>query len=608
MLLETATIQKPQRLKEYKSDQPEVTISRIRSILQDIGIFIFEEYTTIHHQKLFSSRIRIGNDEIWDLNIGTNGKGYSIKYSLASAYGEFIERLQNNLIFNEKFLFFASRYSADGFQFKDLKLDFIEYPDEVLLSIDATLSNSIVQHLLRFDIGGNLNYRINNNKQLRLFTPFYNVFNAKVELLPILLIKQYTTSNGMSAGNSPEEAIIQGISEIMERYVIKKIYFDKVVPPDIPIELFEGTNIYKHIKLLEEKSGYKIIIKDCSLGISLPVIGILIVDKSNNKYCFHLGADPSPITALERSLSELFQGANPNRFKNIHFSNNLEMENIEKNLLKHYQATITNGKGQWPKNIFSEHFSYEFEGFENLISNNDETDLAYLLRVLKKLNYDIYIRDVSFLGFPSYYIYIPGMSENYDEILTIDNNLIITANNLLNSEKQDLALLSEIVLKNKDFEQLLFYNLNYDLKELDYNLFLVMLSYFMNDLKNSYEAIVRYLENTDDKNDRQYFLCIRDFLWLKINNVDIEKIYKNLEKFYEKEIVDIVLADFSSNHNIFKHFKLPNCFNCNECMIVQSCFIKNILEIVKNIQKLYKLNEIKQENLSNILKGDAENL
>ncbi len=577
MQSETGTIPKPQRLKEYKSSPPEETITKIRGILDSLGIFVFEEYTTVNHQNLFSSRIRIGNDKIWDLNIGTNGKGFSIKYSLASAYGEFIERLQNNLLFKSKFLFFASRYSENCFQFKDLELDFIEYPDEVLFSIEETLSNSIVQHLKNLDKGNLLLNKIKNNQQLRIFTPFYDVFNAKVELLPILLIKRFTTSNGMSAGNTPKEAIIQGISEIMERYVIKKIYFNKIVPPDIPIELFEETNIYRQIKLMEEKFGFKIIIKDCSLDLSLPVIGILVIDKNNNKYSFHLGADPSPISALERCLTELFQGTNSKRFKNIYFSNNAEMDDIKKNLFKHYSATVTDGTGQWSKNIFDEYFTYEFTGFENYISENDDTDLDYLFRVIKRQNYDVFIRDVSFLGFPSYFIYIPGMSENCEEIFSTDNNLIITANNILNSKKQDLVTLSERIVKNKEFEHLLFYNLNYELKELDYNLFLVMLFYFTNDIKNSYLAIVKYLENNNDNNDRLYFLCIRDFLWFKLNNIGTEKIHKNLVKFYETEIVDIVLADFASNHKIFKHFNLPNCFYCNECIVVKKCLMKNIL-------------------------------
>lgn len=34
-----------------------------------------------------------------DLDIGTNGKGGSYQYALASGYAEFMERLQNGILF-----------------------------------------------------------------------------------------------------------------------------------------------------------------------------------------------------------------------------------------------------------------------------------------------------------------------------------------------------------------------------------------------------------------------------------------------------------------------------------------------------------------------------
>lgn len=41
-------------------------------------------------------------------------------------------------------------------------------------------------------------------------------------------------SNGMSAGNTREEALVQGMSEVVERYVQKRIFSDRPALPDIP--------------------------------------------------------------------------------------------------------------------------------------------------------------------------------------------------------------------------------------------------------------------------------------------------------------------------------------------------------------------------------------
>ncbi|GAQ49997.1 hypothetical protein FPK15_contig00083-0001 [Flavobacterium psychrophilum] len=40
--------------------------------------------------------------------------------------------------------------------------------------------------------------------------------------------------------------------------------------------------------------------------------------------------------------------------------------------------------------------------------NSHEEEVKELLVLAKNLNYDVYIRDVSFLGFPTVYIYISG--------------------------------------------------------------------------------------------------------------------------------------------------------------------------------------------------------
>lgn len=85
-------------MKPYKALPPEITVTKIRSILQKIGIFVREDIYTASNN-LFTARISIANDSLKNLNIGTNGKGTSYLYALASGYAEFMERLQNKILF-----------------------------------------------------------------------------------------------------------------------------------------------------------------------------------------------------------------------------------------------------------------------------------------------------------------------------------------------------------------------------------------------------------------------------------------------------------------------------------------------------------------------------
>ena len=79
---------------------------------------------------------------------------------------------------------------------------------------------------------------------------------------------------------------------------------------------------------------------------------------------------------------------------------------------------------------------YSFQGFEHPESLSDEHDLDYLLGILRDAGWDLLIRDNSFLGFPSYHVYIPGLGEITNalnnafakEHLAFDRQLHVLAN------------------------------------------------------------------------------------------------------------------------------------------------------------------------------------
>jgi Uncharacterized conserved protein len=83
------------RKKEYKARAPEQTVSIIREILKNNGISIDEQLTNEKSVGVYSCRLTVTNEGLSELNIGTNGKGMTEEYSLASGYAEFMERLQN---------------------------------------------------------------------------------------------------------------------------------------------------------------------------------------------------------------------------------------------------------------------------------------------------------------------------------------------------------------------------------------------------------------------------------------------------------------------------------------------------------------------------------
>lgn len=79
-----------------------------------------------------------------------------------------------------------------------------------------------------------------------LTTPFYSMREQKIMYLPSFAYKSSYGSNGMAAGNTREEALIQGLSEILERYIQLKVFSEKIVFPDVPESYLDR---YPYIKI-----------------------------------------------------------------------------------------------------------------------------------------------------------------------------------------------------------------------------------------------------------------------------------------------------------------------------------------------------------------------
>ena len=111
-------------LNKFKDEIPIYSITRIRNILHDLGLLTVEQW---HNslEGICSLRLNIAGT-----GVGQNGKGVTPEYALASAYGEFMERLQSRHMYDETAL--------DG-DFKGRRFYFA--PDEKYSSIGDILSD-----------------------------------------------------------------------------------------------------------------------------------------------------------------------------------------------------------------------------------------------------------------------------------------------------------------------------------------------------------------------------------------------------------------------------------------------------------------------------------
>jgi ribosomal protein S12 methylthiotransferase accessory factor len=180
---------------------------------------------------------------------------------------------------------------------------------------------------------------------------------------------------------------VQGLSEIFERHVNLRIVKEKIKLPTIPDwYLMKYERLYKVIKEIEKEGRYKVLIKDGSLGKGYPVVVLIIIDKERQSYGVRLGAHPEFEIALERTLSEAFQGKTIDVFTGLSF---LRFDNA--NIL--FPDNITNiakvGLGQYPIELFTETADYEFAPFTDVTGRSNYEILKDMLELITSQGYDV---------------------------------------------------------------------------------------------------------------------------------------------------------------------------------------------------------------------------
>lgn len=605
------------KFKQYKAVSPEETINRIRVILNNLGILLKE--SSCEKDGLYACRLTINNDGMSALDIGTNGKGRSYEYALASGYAEFMERLQNGVVYSQTSLDFmvknilkthdeASSPMKRVIIDQKLQSDFVLDVNETVWNTD-TVINTFYSDLKQFfrveedkDIYSQIKMLVKDEQALMV--PVYSVTEWKEILYPMMWALMATGSNGMCAGNTPSEAILQGMCEIFERYSAYQIFFNQLTPPTLDIEVFKDTVVYGKMKSLMNRYGYEFIIKDCSLGKGLPVIGLLIINHKNNTYNFKLGADFVPAIALERCLTEVYQSRRG--FIGLSLLNRETSNDYER-----YSKMLQNGTGDWPESIFYATPSYHFSGFDESLGRDNSVDLKYGCKLISDLGSNLYIRDNSYLGFPAYYVMAPGLSGICRDITELNNNKQADPAFIMSEYKGNfnfdkdingLAKKVEFSLKKNgefNFNGLVPFYKSKELRDLDPNLFLCMAYYKIGNYQKAYDYICSFLHGKNK--EYEYYFAASEYILLRyLNNVKDVDVKSTLTIKYGKELANDVIEDMYSPEDIFKYYNFNRHFNWKNMNTNRNSYFLSVLTLDRKLKKAISNNPIKQSELKKI--------
>lgn len=400
-----------QQEKHYKETSPEKTVEKLKEILHKAGIETNEEWSDANEIGTYSLRVTIKGT-----GYGTNGKGVSKEFALASAYAELFERYENMMLapvgpsLHSDYPFFFSYdeayLSSDDLIAQGDSFCKLYFKNRNITETDAKAQKKA---LLNNQI---MDYHFTKKEDNFICLPYYSFKEGRVVKLPKLLLNPYYGSNGMCAGNSREEALVQGLSEIIERIVQRKIFENKLCFPDVPEDyIAKFPYVYELYKKVKAIDGYICKMKDCSCGGKYPVAGLLIIEKNTGRYGIKLGCHPDFGIAMERTLTEATQGRKIAQYVQTSI---FDFRNIGINDWVNISNTYKIGYGQYPYQLLGDSFSYQFSPVKDVSELSNAQILEYWINSMLKDGYDILIRDVSVLDFPAYHIIIPGMSEIFD--------------------------------------------------------------------------------------------------------------------------------------------------------------------------------------------------
>lgn len=529
----------------------EQTIANMSGVLANLGIKI----------EIASWRNLIPN--VWSLHIRdahspmcfTNGKGSTKQSALASALGEYIERLSNNH-------FYAGAYwgeeIANGV--------FVHYPNERWFKPGPkdTLPKEILDEycLNVFNADGELrgshliDTNSGNSERGICSLPYQRQSDGKTVYFPSNLIENLYVSNGMSAGNTLAEAQVQCLSEIFERAVKREILEREITLPDVPQEvLAKYPSILAGIQGLEEQ-GFPVLVKDASLGGVYPVMCVTLMNPRTGGVFASFGAHPSLEVALERSLTELLQGRSLEGLNDLPpptFASEAVTE--PNNFVEHF--IDSSGIVSW--RFFSTKPDYDFVewDFSGKGQNSNDEELASLFGILKSIGKESYVAVYDQLGAIACRILVPGYSEVYpieDLVWDNTNKALLFRADILNIANLDDASLGALLerLENNELDEYgdiatligIEFDENTPWGQLTVLELKLLIHLSLKQLDEAHELVGAFLQYNDNTVERKLFYqALNAVLEIALDDdLELDDYIVNLRRMFSSERMDAVVG------------------------------------------------------------------
>ena len=397
----------------------EESLAKMKKILNDVGCGMNFSQSKHPLENCFS--VNLSSVEA-PRHIYSNGKGILNDASMASALGEYIERLQTNNFFID-------------FHLPNRKY----YPDEVAFEFGAGYLNAELKET--YNPTGELTDEdlvdFNSDYADKVVSlPFVKNSTKEKTYIPINILSNLYVSNGLATGNTPLEAQVQSLSEIFERYAKIEIIKNGYALPAFSQEVVESfPRVHQDVEALRSL-GYIVEVLDASLGGKFPVTAISFINPKTSTLFVSFGAHPILEVSLERTITELMQG------RSLESLDSFETPTFDMSVVAdsfNLESHFVDSNGKLGFGFLSSKKSFELAPFA-YSGNGSKDEHDSLIDILRSMNKEMYLREYDYLGFYSCQMIVPGISEVYpieDLIYNNKNNGKLIRDMVLNFKEYD---------------------------------------------------------------------------------------------------------------------------------------------------------------------------
>jgi ribosomal protein S12 methylthiotransferase accessory factor len=224
-----------------------------------------------------------------------------------------------------------------------------------------------------------------------------NISRGEDVLIPFSWFFAINEFNGPSAGNTLEEAAIQGICEIVERHVCSLVNNRKLTTPRIDISSIQD-EVARELLQKFNTHDIELYLNDFSLDTGICTVGALAIDRSTfpskSEIVYTAGTTPNPEKALIRAITEVAQLAG-----DFNSSSNYVASGLPKPRSMEEVRYITDSPAK-----------VTIAQMANLTDNNIRVEIDNCVAALKKIDMEILMIDVTHddLLIPALYTIVPG--------------------------------------------------------------------------------------------------------------------------------------------------------------------------------------------------------